>query len=635
MESLLVTVSVFLLTWLMIITGFVGTGMLIQRIYGIKKIDTDKILVSFWAGFAFMICTGQIWNFFLPAGGRLWLVIMVTAITGFISLRKQLKFWFVRLSKNWGRLTTFVILILIIATEVAFKSAHSVPVHDTGSYHLPATLWSHAYPIVPGLSNLHSRLGFNSSLFVYAASLSEGVWANRPHHVVMGPLILMFYIMAFIGIKRIFFNKGSVRFQDFLAATYIVPVYFFYHSFHYAASIAPNGVIILLILIGAWLTIAGENLPGKPKQYLLFVSSLVLLMAITIKLTIAPYAVSVLILVAWWSFRKQNTLTGTSRFKTLLWMIISGFLLIAPWLARSVVLSGYPLYPFTEGEINVDWRVPEIQAQLDAAWTRSYSRGCFDGPPKGFEWVIPWVKGQLGGIYHMQGLLLPILLLTGAIIIILLFLVYKRKHTFSYINKSVLWITGLALFGIVVWFLTAPDIRFGIGLFWLLASVWTAVSLTLIIKQCSCVILKRITLGIIIGTLVFLFIIKFSELLIKFPDSKYSIWSSEGENDFEELINKGLSPLPVIDMWQFTTNSGLRINVPVKGNQVWNAPLLSTPHPSPGLSLRDAGDLSKGFKSEGQWNPYGYPILIYPWKNYVKKRLKEYYGKEGKSDSEK
>jgi len=162
------------------------------------------------------------------------------------------------------------------------------------------------------------------------------------------------------------------------------------------------------------LIIAGENLSGKHKQHLLFIASLVLLMAITIKLTIAPYAASVLILVASWSFRKKDTLPGTSRFKTLLWMIISAFLLITPWLARSVVLSGYPLYPFTAGGINVEWRVPEIQAELDAAWTRSYSRGSFDEPPKGFEWVIPWVKGQLGGIHHLRGLVLPILLLTGA-----------------------------------------------------------------------------------------------------------------------------------------------------------------------------------------------------------------------------
>jgi len=146
--------------------------------------------------------------------------------------------------------------------------------------------------------------------------------------------------------------------------------------------------------------------------------------------------------------------------------------------------------------------------------------------------------------------------------------------------------------------------------------------------------LKRITLGIIIGISAFVFIQKISGLLIKLPDSKYITWSSDGENDFEGLINKGLSPLPAVDMWQFTTNSGLRLNVPVKGNQIWNAPLLSTPHPSPGLSLRDTNDLSKGFKSEGQWNPYGYPILIYPWHNYVKKRLKEYYGQEGKSGSE-
>jgi len=97
------------------------------------------------------------------------------------------------------------------------------------------------------------------------------------------------------------------------------------------------------------------------------------------------------------------------------------------------------------------------------------------------------------------------------------------------------------------------------------------------------------------------------------------------------LINKGISPLPTVRLWKYTTTSGLQINVPYEGNQVWDAPLLSSPNPFPGLCLRNPHDLSAGFKNTGEWRPYGYPILIYQWHDYVEKRLdEEYKNKETK-----
>ena len=62
--------------------------------------------------------------------------------------------------------------------------------------------------------------------------------------------------------------------------------------------------------------------------------------ALTLLFTIAPFAAAVWALLFW---RVGSVREG--RAKPLAWMALSGVVLIGPWLVRSVVLSGYPLYP--------------------------------------------------------------------------------------------------------------------------------------------------------------------------------------------------------------------------------------------------------------------------------------------------
>jgi len=238
--------------------------------------------------------------------------------------------------------------------------------------------------------------------------------------------------------------------------------------------------------------------------------------------------------------------------------------------------------------------------------------------------MIPDIFRRIGVTVEQKGLMLPILVVIVAGVIIVFFIIFKGRSAFLRIEIPVIWMSGLTIFGLGVWFLTAPDIRFGMGLFWLLACLLASVVLVLI-KQCPCHLVKRITLGIIIVIVAFALIRKVSGLLTRLPDSKYTTWSTNRDNDLVDLINEGLSPLPSVKMWKYTTFSGLQLNVPVEGNQIWDAPLLSSPHPSMGLMLRNPEDISTGFKSEGQWRPYGYPILMYEWHKYVEKRLNEVY----------
>ncbi|NOX85046.1 MAG: hypothetical protein GXO86_03620, partial [Chlorobi bacterium] len=172
------------------------------------------VLISFWTGFVLALAIGQLWHFLLPADGRLWIIYSTLAAVGFLVSHKEVWYWIKRMAGQWKKLVLFGVLLFGLSLEVAFMASHSIPVHDTGSYHLPATLWNHAFPLVPGLSNLHSRLGFNSSLFIYSASLPEGIWASRPYIIMMGPFILMAYLLSLTGLKRIVFSSSTANLSD-------------------------------------------------------------------------------------------------------------------------------------------------------------------------------------------------------------------------------------------------------------------------------------------------------------------------------------------------------------------------------------------------------------------------------------
>lgn len=627
LESLLVTNIAIIGTWGLILIGLTGLGLLILQLYGLTHFNSLVLISAFWIGFSAFLCIGQIWNLFLPANGYLWLLIFCLAFVGFAFFKKQFFVWVVLFIHQWKTLSIFLIIFFIITNLLAYKASNFTPVHDTGSYHLPVTLWFHDFPIVPGLSNLHSRMGFNSSLFTFSASLSEWVWTKRPHHVMMGPLILMTYLISFYGIKRIILSGDKINMADVFAASLIMPTYFIYHWMNYAVSLSPNSVVFIMLLVASWLVIKDfyqENETIQKSNYLLFSSAVLFAGLISVKITIVVFALLMWGLIIYWIRRSNRNILKKHSLKTIYWIVLFTTLLIGTWMVRSIVLSGYPFYPITIGGMDVDWKVPEIQAKLDADWSRSYSRGSYDQPPESFIWMESWFRNLFNFNKLLNGASLPIIISLVSGFIMFLVLLIRGRRSLIFVDKRIELIFISLIIGLFTWFFTAPDIRFGIGYFWLLACLLTSIVLCLILKNQLRIVKIIVTILIPVVLIIFLFV-GGNKVIHKAKNSQYLIWSYKQNVGFNELLDQGLSPLPLVEMRKYTSLSGLVLNVPIVGNQIWDAPLLSTPHPSAGLRLRNPKQIADGFKSVGLWRPYGYPILKYPWHKYVKKRLDNYY----------
>ena len=168
-----------------------------------------------------------------------------------------------------------------------------------------------------------------------------------------------------------------------------------------------------------------------------------------------------------------------------------------------------------------------------------------------------------------------------AVIALISMLIYK---VFRGTKKSILDTSWLFLLpsvsSLIFWFFSAPDPRFAGAAFWIIGS--GTVSLTIGNFNISDKVLD-VTLCLFI-VLMALWIFS-TQISVR---RQHRLIIPAGKDS-------GFYPAPHVPLKKFTTQSGLILYVPWRGDQCWDAPLPCTPYPKAKLRLRKNGDLSKGF----------------------------------------
>jgi hypothetical protein len=607
-----------LISWSAVITTFLGIGLLVQRLYGVTKVGAVHLVRAFWVGFATTLTIAQFWSLFWPVDTHVWFVILPLGVLGLTWSRRRLAS-FARKSFDRPSVSLWASgLLLLLAVRIGVSAAQEVPFVDTGSYHLPATLWAHAYPVVPGLSNLHCRLGFNSSFFPYAALFADGPWNQRPHHITMGVLFFMFMAISLVGATRAA-RRGEPNVADVYAALLFAPAAYLVMLGDRVSSLSPNAAMALLVLVASWQVIIILTSPkglAYEDGYAGFCAGLFLMAALTIKITVAPFAITSLALVYLHRARSAHLTNTPLPFKHLTWTAVWFLVLTVPWIVRGVVTSGYPFYPLTFAGLEADWQVPKEQAILEAEWTRSFSRLTFDAPPQGYEWLGQWALG----ITDVLGVTVP---LAASLILTLglpLLRFLPRNDSLIKLEARSLRMIGPTLLGLAAWFHTAPDPRYATGYIWILPCLLGSYVLVRI-SHCAAHMARFLPFIAVASVLT----VEAVWALRQSGPPVFAACIGIRSNNPIAWITCGLQPLPAPTLRTFVTSSGLALQVPTQGPKyadlVWNAPLLSTPHPSPNLKLRDPTDISKGFVSDGPWRPVEFPGQGSPFQRYVAEQL--------------
>jgi len=560
-----------LCTWGVIAITLIGIGSIVLQLYSKK----NSLLDSFWMGLAVSVAVLEFWNIAFPVTFSITLFFFCVGILGLLLNRSSLRNG---LSAMWQGSLWLPLIGIAFTSLLAIRSCGPCQYYDTGLYGASSVRWIQTYPVVPGIANLHGRLGFNSSVFLCLAALGQGVWKGLGFHLFTGLTLTAMWFTLLPACARVV-RRAATSPADWFYTILAVPAFFWtIRSRIVGTQTDEPATVVSLIATGILFEQLCQEQEGDLRK--IHTSRLVLVatlfsLAVTFKLSTVVFA-----LIAWCLAFRLIWLLGQCAHQQTKYSFVAlalSTLILVPWGARGIILSGYPFFPGTIFGLPVAWKIPLSAARWYALGVQSWGR-IPDVPyrdTRGLHWLGEWFHDALRNRPSFQ---MPLAITLAGLVVGLTHRFRGKPH------PACPWLLVLfpSIIGIIFWFAASPDLRFAQFAIWTTAAAvgtWGIVSLDLG--------LRRSHTSLVLAALVL-----------------SSIWClfSFGWNE-PLLVLRGVQqppPLPKPALIIRNTFSGLAVYVPTGGQQCWDAPLPCTPYFDPSLRLRNTSSLRYGFISEGR-----------------------------------
>jgi hypothetical protein len=474
----------------------------------------------------------------------------------------------------WQSSPRLILLGITFALLLALRSCGPCQYYDTGLYGAQAVRWIQTYPAVPGLGNLHGRLGFNSSVFLCIAALGQGLWKDLGFHLFTGFLLSALWATLLPACARCI--RGTASPADWFHGILALPAFFWTTRSRIVGTLTDEPAAIVCFIAAGILfrelcpTHDEDQQPAHTPRLIL--AATLFSLAVAFKESTAVFA-----LLAWCLVFREIWQSSTGPEKRHLHLgaaLLSSTVLMVFWFVRAIIVSGYPLYPATIFGFPVDWKLPLSVAQHYAMGVQSWGRGQ-DSPSintQGLNWLGDWLHSAVRNRGAFQ---VPVAISLAGLAIALI-LRFRGKS-----RPSCPWLALLvpSVAGIIFWFAASPDVRFAQFAIWTAAATLGAWGIVAVDfagprrhRQVVAALLFCLTWCLI----------------------------SMGWREPIEAL-RGLRqppPLPKVNLIVRHTQSGLAVYVPEHGNQCWDAPLPCTPYFDGTLRLRDGPSMRAGFTSE-------------------------------------
>ncbi len=566
---LIISAMAIFFTWVVIALVVIGIGSLLRSLFS----ENHFLLDAFWMGLCASVGILEIWNLFFSITSRITILLFCAGGLGFLLNRtvifKGLKE--ILQTSRWLILAGIAIVMLI-----AYRASGPCDHYDTGLYGAAAVQWIMTYPAVPGLANLHGRLGFNSSVFLCVAALGQGVWKDLAHHLFTGFVMAATCLTILPACARLV-RRNPTSPTDWFHGILAIPIFFWTtRSSMVGTQTDEPAAIVCLIAAGILFDeLRRKDGAGERSHSRLVVAASLLALSITFKESTIVFA-----LLTWCVAFSRIWLLGRPDRKGR--MYIAGAFMISvvillPWCARGIILSGYPFFPSAMFGFPGDWKTPFSVANLYTAAVRSWGR--IPNAPltdtRGFAWLGEWLNHAIRNRVSFQ---VPLLISLGGLAIALgVWIQRKSRPTCPW-----LWLLLPSLASIIFWFWASPDLRFAQFAIWTTAGTLGTWGIVSVVSEA-----RDSRVWVLLAAL---------SLLIA-----WCLVSSGWEAPYRSLVSaKELSHLPKATVVIRRTISGLPVNVPVQGNQCWDAPLPCTPYFDETLRLRNGDSMRWGFASEAR-----------------------------------
>ena len=460
-----------------------------------QKADIPFLALVFILGIAVLATVGSVLSVFINLGWQVQIFILLAAVSawGTLIIGKRIPAIKVHLLTN-NALQRISLALLIIGFGVTLISATTAPGNsDTGIYHAQAIRWIETYKAVPGLGNLHERFAYNSSWLVINALFSLAFLKVQSFHLLPSLLFLVSIIYFFEGIFGI--TGGSRKISDYVRA-----VFFMASFLLLAQEISSPGTdmpvtLIIWFLSSEWVRhIEDPHLrEERPLIWLAFIA----IFCTTIKLSSVP----ILLMAVWVVFveaRKRH-------FSAFLSIAIGGILILTPFIARNIILSGHLFYPgFSFDPIHVDWGIPQEEVEAEKEVIHLFA--LLPRMPREIAEGMTWQQQYKAWFYDQipRHKAMLITLVTVPLLELLLFSVPAWRR-WGKGNRGLLFAVLTMYCGAAFWLISAPTFRFGYG--FILASIaLTGVPLLIFILQKADLLRSIIHMAILLATGIILLI---------------------------------------------------------------------------------------------------------------------------------
>lgn len=430
-----------------------GVGYSASKVMRLAEFgETDK----FWLGTIILVICFQFYSLFFPINYSLTPIFIILITIGVISFTKAIGNSFKdKISKNQ---LVILFVFFYLSTSLIIAASFKINWYDSDLYHLNAVRYIFEYKAIPGLIHIHSRLGFNSSFFVYSAVVESFTARGASSHL---SLTIFGVVILYQWIRDILQGTKRVRYFCFITMPFLLFQFFRSSQFpslstDFAAALVSLQVFYLIL--------------SKSNKFLLVLALAAL--AVTTKLSsiyILPMALVYVIYTAkklGYSNNKAEIVFGT----------LGAFLVIGGFVIRNIILSGWLVFPSPVNflRLSLPWAASVDENSAIAndilAWARFPGERYLESLGQSlFSWLVPW----LGRNQHSYELAISA---CGVAFFVIGF-VRPRTRAFAHDVPRLILFLGI-LSGLVLWFVSAPDLRFASVLFWVLASVLMIPKLT-------------------------------------------------------------------------------------------------------------------------------------------------------------
>ena len=427
-----------------------------------------------------------------------------------------------------------LLALVLIAAAAAADASGLVTHYDTGLYHYPLIRWLHEYGSVPGLGLFHRRFAFSSSWFAFSAVFETGILQGRGVSILNGLLMTMVLFHLALALRRCF--GGEAHRGDWLWIGGAPPLVVFslWQRFHLSPS--PNFAVAAGILYVCWL-LENRNSAASCGAALLAAAG-----AFAVKLSALPLLAATLLCGLLAQPRRGFPAAAA----------ISAMVAL-PIALANLRTSGCPFYPSSLLRSAASTSTPPESARAEQAEILQWARYVGPYPAGAAYFSLGWVRNWLSHPVNAAATLLAVVGIAGV--------AWLRAAVISF------WI-GLG--GAVFVFLTAPDLRFGIGYLALLPGAFVAAVLDRHQWPMRSIRPRLGILALLVAACLCL------DVLV----AHWLYWGRQGDHRPVLSFNRLLLPAPLPVTPSVTSRSNdIEYRVPIAGDSCWAAPLPCTPYP--------------------------------------------------------